>query len=71
MITKRRYKKSEPYPQMYVVLNRHGEVYAGMLRGQLQWSYNWSEAKPLHIENTTKLVQENLGSELIKEEEII
>jgi hypothetical protein len=71
MITKRRYKKSEPYPQMYVVLNRHGEVYAGMLKGQLQWSYNWSEAKPLHIENTTKLVQENLGSELIKEEEII
>jgi hypothetical protein len=71
MITKRRYKKSEPYPQMYVVLNRHGEVYAGMLKGQLQWSYNWSEAKPLHIENTTKLVQENLGAELIKEEEII
>jgi hypothetical protein len=71
MITKRQYKKSEPYPQMYVVLNRHGEVYAGMLKGQLQWSYNWSEAKPLHIENTTKLVQENLGSELIKEEEII
>jgi hypothetical protein len=71
MITKRRYKKSEPYPQMYVVLNRHGEVYAGMLKGQLQWSYNWSEAKPLYIENTTKLVQENLGSELIKEEEII
>jgi|TARA_R110000868_G_scaffold181208_5_gene422045 hypothetical protein len=56
---------------MYVVLNRHGEVYAGMLRGQLQWSYNWSEAKPLHIENTVKLHQENLGSELIKEEEII
>jgi hypothetical protein len=42
-----------------------------MLRGQLQWSYNWNEAKPLHIENTAKLVQENLGSELIKEEEII
>jgi hypothetical protein len=56
---------------MYVVLNRHGEVYAGMLRGQLQWSYNWNEAKPLHIENTIKLTQENLGSELIKEEEII
>ena len=71
MSIRRHYRKSPPPQQMYVVLNRHGEVYAGMLRGQLQWSYNWSEAKPLHIENTVKLHQENLGSELIKEEEII
>jgi hypothetical protein len=71
MSIRRHYRKSTPPQQMYVVLNRHGEVYAGMLRGQLQWSYNWSEAKPLHIENTVKLHQENLGSELIKEEEII
>ena len=56
---------------MYVVLNRHGEVYAGMAKGQLQWSYNWFEAKPLHVENTTKLLQEHMGAELIKEEEII
>lgn len=56
---------------MYVVLNKHGEVYAGMLKGQLQWSYNWNEAKPLHVENTTKLLQENFGAELIKEEEIL
>jgi hypothetical protein len=56
---------------MYVVVNRHGEVYAGMAKGQLQWSYNWFEAKPLHVENTTKLLQEHMGAELIKEEEII
>ena len=56
---------------MYVILNKHGEVYAGMLKGQLQWSYNWDEAKPLLIENTTRLLQEHLGTELIKEEEIL
>ena len=71
MNTRRHYRKSITPQQMYVVLNRHGEVYAGMLKGQMQWSYNWFEAKPLHVENTTKLLQENLGSELIKEEEII
>lgn len=71
MNTRRQYKKSKDYPQMYVVVNRHGEVYAGMAKGQLQWSYNWFEAKPLHVENTTKLLQEHMGAELIKEEEII
>jgi hypothetical protein len=71
MNTRRHYKKSITPQQMYVVVNRHGEVYAGMLKGQLQWSYNWFEAKPLHAENTTKLLQEHIGAELIKEEEII
>jgi hypothetical protein len=71
MNTRRHYKKSITPQQMYVVVNRHGEVYAGMLKGQLQWSYNWFEAKPLHVENTTKLLQEHIGAELIKEEEII
>jgi len=55
---------------MYVVVNKHGEVFAGLLKGQIQWSYNWNEAKPLLIENTTRLLQEHFGAELIKEEEI-
>jgi len=70
MSIRRQYRKSKPYPQMYVVVNKHGEVFAGLLKGQIQWSYNWNEAKPLLIENTTRLLQEHFGAELIKEEEI-
>ena len=71
MITKRRYKKSESYPQMYVVVNKHGEVFTGLLKGYTQWSYDWSQAKPLLKDNTSRLLEENFGAELIKEEEII
>ena len=56
---------------MYVVINREGEVYTGLIGGSTQWSYDWKQAKPLHVENTTRLLEENIGAELIKEEEII
>lgn len=56
---------------MYVVINREGEVFTGLIRGYTQWSYDWKSAKPLHVENTTRLLEENIGAELIKEEEII
>ena len=56
---------------MYVVINREGEVYTGLIKGYTQWSYNWKSAKPLYVENTTRLLEENMGAELIKEEEII
>lgn len=56
---------------MYVVVNKHGEVFAGFLKGQIQWTSNWLEAKPLHLENTTRLLQEHFESEIIKEEELI
>jgi hypothetical protein len=56
---------------MYVVINREGEVFTGLIRGYTQWSYDWKSAKPLHVENTTRLLEENMGAELIKEEEII
>jgi hypothetical protein len=55
---------------MYVVINREGEVYTGLIRGYTQWSYNWQQAKPLYVENTSILLEENIGAELIKEEEI-
>ncbi len=45
---KRVYRKSQPHEQMYAVINKHGEVYAGMIQGDLQWSYDWSQAKPLY-----------------------
>lgn len=55
---------------MYVVVNKHGEVYAGMIQGDLQWSYDWNQAKPLYKQNTIRLCE--VGEyELIKEEEII
>ena len=56
---------------MYVVINKHGEVYTGMLKGQLNWSYNWTSAKPLFKDATTLLLQENHGAEIVKEEELI
>jgi hypothetical protein len=71
MNTRRQYRKSSPPPQMYVVINREGEVYTGLIGGYTQWSYDWKQAKPLHVENTTRLLEENIGAELIKEEEII
>ena len=71
MNTRRQYRKSSPPQQMFVIINREGEVYTGLLNGYTQWSYDWKQAKPLHVENTTRLLEENMESELIKEEEII
>jgi hypothetical protein len=56
---------------MYVVINREGEVFTGLKGGYTQWSGNWFEAKPLHVENTTRLLEENIGAELINEEELL
>jgi hypothetical protein len=55
---------------MYVVINREGEVYTGLIKGYTQWSYDWKQAKPLYVENTSILLEENRGAELINEEEI-
>lgn len=71
MITRKQYRKSQPYPQMYVVVNKEGEVFAGFYEGNVQWSYNWATSKPLFKENTSWLLELHPGAELIKEEEII
>ena len=71
MNTRRQYKKSPPSVPMYVVINRDGEVFTGLKGGYTQWSGNWFEAKPLHVENTTRLLEENIGTELINEEELL
>ena len=55
---------------MYVVINKEGEVYTGLIRGDINWSYNWSEAKPLFKESTTWLLKHNPGAELINEKEL-
>ena len=64
-------KRPTSNKSMYVVINREGEVFTGLIRGYTQWSYDWKSAKPLYVENTTRLLEENIGAELIKEEEII
>ena len=56
---------------MYVVINKEGEVFTGLMKGYSQWSYDWFEAKPLYKENTTWLLRRTPGAEIIKEEELI
>jgi hypothetical protein len=71
MNTRRQHRKSNPPTPMYVVINREGEVFTGLRMGYTQWSSNWFEAKPLYKENTTRLLEENIGAEIIKEEELL
>jgi hypothetical protein len=71
MITRKQYRKSQPYPQMYIVVNKDGEVFSGFIQGSIQWSHNWSKAKPLFEQNTSWLLALCPGAEVIKEEEII
>jgi hypothetical protein len=53
---------------MYVVINKHGEVFTGLQKGYPVYSHDWSQAKPLNRENTTYLMKEK-GVELIPENE--
>jgi hypothetical protein len=71
MNTRRQYRKSSPSQPMYVIINREGEVYVGLIGGYPMWSSNWLTAKSLHVENTTRLLEENIGAELINEEELL
>lgn len=71
MNTRRQYRKSPQPTQMYIVVNKEGEVFTGLQQGYTQWSYNWIEGKPLLKENTSWLLRHNPGAEVIKEEEII
>jgi len=50
----------------YIIVNKQEEAYVGMMYGSLVWSNNWDEAKPLHKENTTWILEHNPGSEIIE-----
>ena len=55
---------------MYVIMNKNGEVFAGLLSGYPQWSSDWSNAKPLYRENTSFICNSNPNQyELINENE--
>lgn len=53
----------------FIVVNKYGEVYIGLLGGQPQFSLNWSLAKPLHKQNTTLLLR-NQENEIINIKEL-
>jgi len=66
---RRPYRKSIPPGDFYVVVNQDGEVFIGLKSGYPMYSNDWSQAKPLSIENTKYLLREH-GTELIKESEL-
>jgi len=62
-------KQKEEKQPFYIVLNKDGEVFVGLLGGQSVWSANWDEAKPLLYSSTKYLRQQNTGIELIDEKQ--
>jgi hypothetical protein len=58
------YKSSKE--EQFIVLNQNGQVFAGLKEGYPNYSDDWSEAKPLSINNTAILLREK-GTELISE----
>jgi hypothetical protein len=51
---------------MYLVVNGNDEVYSGMKYGFLTWSFDWNEGKPLHKENTNKLMNIYPNTQLLE-----
>ena len=56
-------------PETFVVVNRDGQAFIGLQGGYPVYSDDWSEAKPLHKENTYHLLREN-GTELLNTSEL-
>jgi len=63
-------KRHKPIqPETYVVVHKDGQAFIGLKGGYPDYSDDWSEAKPLFIDNTEMLLREH-GTELIKESEL-
>jgi hypothetical protein len=63
-------KRNKPVQEeQFVVVNKNGQVFTGLKGGYPDYSDDWSEAKPLFINNTELLLRE-YGTELIKESEL-
>jgi hypothetical protein len=63
-------KRHKPIqPKTFVVVNRDGQAFIGLQGGYPVYSDDWSEAKPLHKENTYHLLREN-GTELLNTSEL-
>lgn len=50
----------------YLIVNKEGEAYAGMVQGSLTWTHNWAEGKLLHKESTSRILTLNPGTELLE-----
>jgi len=63
-------KKTQLDTPMYAILNKNGEVFAGLRFGYPYWSINWDEAKFLELANTTYIYDSNPNEyELINKEQ--
>jgi hypothetical protein len=63
-------KRNKPvHQETYVVVNRDGQAFMGLQGGYPVYSEDWSEAKPLFIDNTAMLLREH-GTELINTSEL-
>jgi len=63
-------KRNKPVQEeTYVVVNRDGQVFVGLKGGYPSYSDDYSEAKPLFIDNTRYLLKE-AGTELINSKEL-
>ena len=50
----------------YIVVNKEGEAYAGMVQGSLTWTPDWDQAKKLQKENTTRILEHFRQTELLE-----
>lgn len=50
----------------YIIVNKQGEAYIGMIEGSLTWSDNWNLAKKLLEENTGRILEHTYGAELVE-----
>lgn len=71
MSTRSNYRKKQQFnTPMYAIVNKNGEVFAGLRSGHPHWSANWDEAKFLELANTTYIYDNNPNEyELINREQ--
>jgi hypothetical protein len=63
-------KRNKPVKEdSFVVVNKDGQAFIGLQGGYPVYSDDWSEAKPLHKDNTYHLLREN-GTELLNTSEL-
>jgi len=59
-------KRKTIEPKEYIIVNKQEEAYVGMMYGSLVWSQDWNEAKPLQKINTTWILENTPGTEIIE-----
>jgi len=63
-------KRNKPVAQeTYIVVNKDGQAFMGLQGGYPVYSDDWSEAKPLFIDNTSMLLRDQ-GTELLNTSEL-